>query len=104
MRGWTWTGAGSAGRAGAGASAGWASSQRGVPSTSGKRITWPVPRLALAQAAAGAASPSQAADAVPARPYSGRSALASVSLHLARSTNIDSRFSVGASRSALQAR
>ncbi len=52
---------------------------------------------------AGRASPSAAPAASPARPHSGSSALASLSLHLARSTNIDSRFSVAGSRSALQA-
>jgi hypothetical protein len=56
-----------------------------------------------AETVAGAASPSQAVAASPARPHKGSVALASDSLHLARSTNIDSRLSVGANRSALQA-
>jgi hypothetical protein len=74
-----------------------------VPSTSGRRITWPVPRLALpgsgrAQGIAGARRLSRAGQA-PQRQVGAGVA----SLHLARSTNIDSRFSVGGSRSALQA-
>ncbi|MFO0004908.1 MAG: hypothetical protein ACK559_27635 [bacterium] len=40
----------------------------------------------------------------PLRPYRAKTPSPDVSLHLARSTNMDKRLSVGASKSALQAR
>ena len=63
------------------------------------------PRLrCAARPSDGAPAPSQAVAAVPGQARTARSdALASLSLHLARSTNIDRRLSVAGSTSALQA-
>ena len=66
-----------------------------VPAASGRRIERR--RRRASRVPQVAASPRRCAGGrSPARPQSGISALASLSLHLARSTNIDRRFSVGA--------
>ena len=84
-----------------------AQSQRGTatPSTSasGRRIR-SAPLTTARLHTSPAASPPSAARAVsPASPHSGISTLASLSLTLERSTNIDSRFSNARSKSAVQA-
>ena len=84
-----------AGRAGTAPASAPAHRWRTWPAASGRRTTSAAP-CTLRLHTGPAASP-------PTTPYSGTSALASDSLHLARSTNIDSRFSVCGSRSALQA-